>query len=99
MAEGAALRSQVDVGVTRILEEGGEAQGIHATGDDGGELDHALPLLVVVRAISLIPLEHACAALVIGTPSILPKLMVLTWMPLATMTREIFVCTKAVQPL
>jgi len=31
-----------------------------------------------------------------ASPSILPKLMVPTWMPLAPMTREIFVCTKAV---
>ena len=32
------------------------------------------------------------------SPSILPKLIVPTWMLLAPMIREIFVCTKAVLP-
>ena len=66
VAERATTGSQDHVGVAQVLEEGWQAQGIHATGDDGGGLLHALPLLVIVGAIGLIVLKHEGDVLVGG---------------------------------
>ena len=66
VAEGATTGGQDHVGVAQVLEEGRQAQGVHAAGDDGGGLLHALPLLVVVGAIGLIVLQHEGDVLVGG---------------------------------
>merc|ERR1712151_962226 len=62
--ERAAASSQDDIGVAQVLEEGWQPQGVHAARDDRRSLLHALPLLVIVRAISLVVLQHVCDALV-----------------------------------
>merc|ERR1719352_1887828 len=58
VSEGAAASSEDNVGVVKVLKEGRQAKCIHATRDDWGCLRHALPLLVVVRAIGRIILKH-----------------------------------------
>merc|ERR1719284_1469409 len=62
--EGTATGSQDHVGVAQVLEECRQAQSVHPTGDDGGGLLHALPLLVIVGPRRLIVLQHECDALV-----------------------------------
>ena len=64
--EGATTGSQDHVGVTQVLEESRQAQRVHATRDDRGGLLHALPLLVVVRAIGRVILQHEGNVLVRG---------------------------------
>ena len=66
VAEGATAGSEDHVGVAQVLEEGRQAESIHATRDDGSGLLHALPLLVVVGAIGLIVLKHEGDVLVGG---------------------------------
>ena len=58
VAEGTAAGCHNDVGVAQILEERWQSQGIHSARDDGRRLRHALPLLVVIRAIRLFFLQH-----------------------------------------
>merc|ERR1712050_212960 len=62
--EGTATGRQDHVGVAQVLEECRQAQSVHPTGDDGGGLLHALPLLVIVGPRRLIVLQHECDALV-----------------------------------
>ena len=66
VAEGATTGGQDHVGVAQVFEEGRQAERVHATGDDGGGLLHALPLLVIVGAIGLIVLKHEGDVLVGG---------------------------------
>merc|ERR1719284_2084356 len=66
--EGTAAGSQDHVGVTQVLEERRQAQSVHPTGNDGGGLLHALPLLVVVRAIREVILQHECDTLSDASP-------------------------------
>ena len=66
VAEGAATGSEDHVGVAQVLEEGRQAERVHAAGNDGSGLLHALPLLVVVGAIGLIVLKHEGDVLVGG---------------------------------
>merc|ERR1711941_54841 len=64
VAESTTTSCQDDIGVGEVFEEGGKAESVHATRDDGCSLDHALPLLVVVGAISLVLLQHVSNALI-----------------------------------
>ena len=66
MAEGATASGQDHVGMAQVLEECWQAQGVHTTRDDGGGLLHALPLLTVVGAVSLVVLQHEGDVLVGG---------------------------------
>mmetsp|Transcript_62305 Transcript_62305/g.163596 ORF Transcript_62305/g.163596 Transcript_62305/m.163596 type:complete len:616 (+) Transcript_62305:129-1976(+) len=66
VAEGATAGREDHVRVAQVLEEGREAERVHAARDDGRGLRHALPLLVVVRAIGLVLLQHVRNALVRG---------------------------------
>eukprot|EP00438_Fugacium_kawagutii_P012061 Skav228750 [mRNA] locus=scaffold1034:4673:6050:+ [translate_table: standard] len=66
VTERATTSGQDHVGVSQVLEEGWQAQGVHTTRDDGGGLLHALPLLTVVRTICLVILQHVSNVLVGG---------------------------------
>ena len=58
VSKGAATSGQDHIGMAQVLEEGRQAERIHAAGDNGSRLLHALPLLVIVGAIGLIVLQH-----------------------------------------
>merc|ERR1711976_96250 len=64
VAESATTGCEDDIGVAQILEECWQTEGVHATGDDWCRLDHSLPLLMKVRAVGLIILQHECNTLV-----------------------------------
>merc|ERR1719220_910719 len=64
VAKGATASCQDNVRVAEILEEGWQPECVHTTGYDGCGLDHALPLLVVVGAISFVLLQHVSDAFV-----------------------------------
>merc|ERR1719168_452058 len=64
VAKSAAAGCQDNIGVGEVLKEGRKAESIHAAGDYGCSLDHALPLLMVVGTISLVLLQHVSNALV-----------------------------------
>ncbi len=58
MAVGAAARGVDHVAVAQVLEEAGQAQRVHAAGNDGGGGLHAVPLLIIDRALALVALDH-----------------------------------------
>merc|ERR1719220_562525 len=64
VAKGTTTSCQDNIRVAEILKECREAESIHAARDDGRSLNHALPLLVVVGAISFVLLQHVCNALI-----------------------------------
>merc|ERR1719412_2178663 len=64
VAEGSSSSRQYDIGMSQVLKERREPQCIHAARDNGRGLDHALPLLLVVRSISNVILKHVCNELV-----------------------------------
>ena len=66
VAKGSTTSSQDHVGVSKVLEECWQTESVHATGDDGGGLLHALPLLAVVGTIGLVILQHVGNVLVRG---------------------------------
>merc|ERR1719220_1772949 len=66
VAEGATTSCQDNVRVAEILKEGWQPECVHATGDDGCGLDHALPLLVIIGPIGFVLLQHVGDALVGG---------------------------------
>mmetsp|Transcript_78150 Transcript_78150/g.171343 ORF Transcript_78150/g.171343 Transcript_78150/m.171343 type:complete len:728 (+) Transcript_78150:314-2497(+) len=64
VAEGTSTSSQDDVGVPQVVEESWEPQSVHAARNDGSGLLHAFPLLMVVRAICGVLLQHVGDVLV-----------------------------------
>jgi hypothetical protein len=83
------------IGMDQILEERWQSRGIYSARDDGRSLRHVLPFLVVIRTSRLV-FRHERDVLVWASSSILPKLMVSTWMLWASMTRDNLVRAKAV---
>jgi hypothetical protein len=58
VTEGTTASGQYGVRLAQVLEENWQAQSLHAARDDWCRLRHALPLLVVVRAIRFVLLQH-----------------------------------------
>src|SRR3989344_2047392 len=66
MAVGTAAGGVDDVAVAEVLEEARQAQRVHAAGDDRRGRLHAVPLLVVHRALALVAFDHVGDDLVVA---------------------------------
>jgi hypothetical protein len=64
VTEGTTRSGPNDVRLAQVLEESWQAQSLHAARDDWCRLRHALPFLVVVRAIRFVLLQHESDVLV-----------------------------------
>jgi hypothetical protein len=66
VAVGAATGRVDHVAVAQVLEEAGQAQRVHAAGDDRRGRLHAVPLLEIDRALAFVALDHVGDDLVVA---------------------------------